>query len=111
MRERWCARIGLRGLLLVRVSLHSRGGGEKDRWNRKAMGGEHSTLPFDLKDVLVKLSALAFALPTFSFGFRKSFCFSLLRFALAPIASAVVAVTVVAVVRIGKSGDIALSEC
>lgn len=87
------------------------GGGEKDRWNRKAMGGEHSTLPFDLKDVLVKLSALAFALPTFSFGFRKSFCFSLLRFALAPIASAVVAVTVVAVVRIGKSGDIALSEC
>ena len=75
------------------------------------MGGEHSTLPFDLKDVLVKLSALAFTLPTFSFGFRKSFCFSLLRFALAPIASAVVAVTVVAVVRIGKSGDIALSEC
>jgi len=90
----------------------------RPQWGVRRISGtgkqwEESTLPFDLKDVLVKLSALAFALPTFSFGFRKSFCFSLLCFALAPIASAVAAVgfTLLLSLWIGKSGDIARVEC
>lgn len=55
-----------------------------DLWKQRNAQNLH----FALKLVSVKLSALGFVLPTFSFGFWKSFFFSFFLFALEPILSA-----------------------